>query len=295
MNIDWSLIRTFRSVVDTGTVAAAAVQLQCSQPTVSRHLRQLEQQTGLDLFDRRGHRMILTSAGASILDFANEMAVQADQMALAIAGKETQIKGVVRISASEVMAHYFLPPILADLKNKFPEIELELVVQNSVSNLTTREADIALRLFRPTQVGLVRRKVGNLKIGAFASESYLDRHSAPHTLGDLLAHQLVGYDQSTEILDGFRSLLPGADASLFPTRCDNHLVYWQLVKAGMGIGFGSLIVAKQEPKMRRVLADQQFAANEVWLTTHEALRNTPRIRTVWTFLSERLSETLGSG
>ena len=292
MDIDWTLIRTFRSVIETGTVAAAAAQLKCSQPTVSRHLKQLEQQTRLALFDRRGHRMILTAAGAAICVYADGMAAQADQMSLMIAGKETQINGTVRISASEVIGHYFLPEILAAMEVKFPEIELEIVIQNSVSNLSAREADIALRLFRPEQTGLIRRKLGNLDVGAFASDQYVARHGAPHTLSDLLSHRLVGYDQSTEILDGFRSLTPNADASLFFLRCDNHLVYWQLIKAGMGIGFGSIAVANRDQGVCRILADHDFVANEVWLTTHEALRNAPRIRAVWDFLAEHLPKSL---
>ncbi|MFT4708202.1 MAG: DNA-binding transcriptional LysR family regulator [Ascidiaceihabitans sp.] len=294
MNIDWSLLRTFLTVEQAGTVTKAATQLACSQPTVSRQLKELETQTGLTLFDRRGYRLVLTDAGVSILEFAQNMAHQADHLALAIAGKETAVTGTIRISTSEVIAYHFLPLVLVGLQEEYPEIDVEIVVENSVANLSSREADIAIRLFRPDKLGLVRTKIGALEIGAFASKSYLKLHGVPHTLDDLVHHNLLGYDQSTEILDGFRMHIPTVDSSLFSVRCDNHLVYWNMIRAGNGIGFCSTLMASQDKMLTRVLPDLKPDGNDVWLATHEALQKTPRVRAVWEFLSSQLTKRLST-
>lgn len=292
MNIDWSLLKTFLTVVQAGTVAQAAAQLACSQPTVSRQLKELETQTGLTLFDRRGYRLVLTDAGASILEFAQNMADQADHLALAIAGKETVVNGTIRISTSEVIAYHFLPPVLVTLQEQYPEIDVEIIVENSVANLSAREADIAIRLFRPDKLGLVRTKIGTLEIGAFASKSYLELYGVPRTLDDLVYHNLLGYDQSAEILDGFRKHLPDANPSLFSVRCDNHLVYWNMIRAGNGIGFCSTLMASQDKMLTRVLPDLKPDGNDVWLATHEALQKTPRVRAVWELLFSQLTKRL---
>ena len=289
MTFDWSHLRLFLAVADQGSLSAAARALGVSQPTAGRQLQALESDLGVKLFARYGRRLSLTEAGWSLVEPARAMADAADRFALAAAGREVGLAGVVRITASEVVATYTLPPILVQLRRAEPEIEVELVASNATDNLMAREADIAVRMYRPTQPDVIARHIRQVPVGAFAAHSYLQRRGVPETADDLLKHDIVGYDRDDTLVRGFAAFGVDVSRRFFPFRTDDQVVAWRAVVAGYGIGFAQMTMGEAEPAVRRVVAELPLPTLSMWLTAHEELRGNRRIRRVFDFLAEGLA------
>ena len=187
--MDWNLICIFLAVAESGTLAAAADRLGLSQPTLGRHIDALEAETGLTLFSLGRHGIQLTEAGLSLVDEARTMRAEADRFALKAADRSQAVSGPVRITASEVVATYILPPLIAEFCDDEPEIEIELVPSNSVENLLSHDADIAVRMFRPTQNDVITRKCGEMGMGVYAHRRYLERHGEPTDIDALFRHR----------------------------------------------------------------------------------------------------------
>jgi DNA-binding transcriptional LysR family regulator len=198
----------------------------------------------------------------------------------------------VRVTTSTVVAHYVLPPMLTTLRREFPGIAIELVSSDSAENLLLREADIAVRMFRPTQLELITRKVAESPLVACAHESYLAQHGTPHNAEELRGHDLIGYDRSELMLRAAK--LMGLDATRedFIVRTDSQTAYWELTKAGLGVGFAQALLVENTPGMVALLPGFAPPPLEVWLTTHRELFTSRRIRVIYDRLGETLARAL---
>ncbi|MEY8827042.1 LysR family transcriptional regulator [Sedimentitalea sp. XS_ASV28] len=286
---DWSLVRSFLAVADTGSLSAAARELGCSQPTLGRQVQALERALGMELFTRHARGFALSDAGAGLMPMARQMQDAMQAITLAAAGQSTQLEGTVRITASVFASHHLLPPVLAHIREAEPAIQLELLPSDTSENLLFREADIALRMYRPTQLDLVARHVTDLELGVFAARRYLDRRGRPATPEDLLRHDLIGYDRNDLILRGMAEMGWPVQREDFVIRCDNQATYWELLRAGCGIGFSQIGVARADPDVEQLDLGLDLPVLPVWLTTHQVMRQTPRVRRVWDLLAEGLS------
>ncbi|MBN9310426.1 MAG: LysR family transcriptional regulator [Devosia sp.] len=289
---DWSLWRSFGAVVEHGSLSAAARALGLSQPTLGRHVEALEQALGVGLFER-------TLAGLRPTDTALKLyePVQSAQAALAEAnlmaeGASAALTGSVRITSSTVMCHYVLPPLLYELRQEFPQVALELVPSDAVENLLLREADIAVRMFRPTQLELIAKRLGQIPIVACAHERYVAARGAPAGPADLAGHDLVGFDRSDLLIDGARQMGFTLGRNDFVVRTDSQTNAWELIKAGLGIGFAQSTLVAATPGMVRLLPGLDPPPLEVWLTTHRELFTSRRIRAIYDRLSEGLVRLL---
>jgi DNA-binding transcriptional LysR family regulator len=293
--LDWNLIRSFLAVAEAGSLSAAARNLSASQPTLGRHVAELEAELGVALFQRTRTGYQLTPTGIALLERAREVAARADAFERLAAGQTETIAGTVRVAASEVVAAFVLPSILSRLRAEEPGIEIELVASNLVENLLRRDADIAVRMVRPSQQDLVARKIADIELGTFAAESYLARRGCPAGPGDLLAHDLVGYDRSDDIIRAMRVMGLPAERSSFKFRTDNQIVGWQAVRAGVGIGFTQVRIAERDPLVRRILPDVKLPSLPMWLAMHPDLRTSPRVRRVADLLAVALSDFFAEG
>ena len=203
---DWNLVRSFLAVLEHGSLLGAARALQSSQPTMGRHVAELEAQLGTVLFERTGRGLQPTATALRLADSARAMEAGAHALARGVSGAQAGASGTVRISASQPVACLLLPPLLLRMRQQLPDIQVELVASNEVSNLLRREADIALRMVQPDQSSLVARRIGSVALGAFAHRDYLRRRGTPRQPTDLLAHELVGNDRNEDILRGFAAL-----------------------------------------------------------------------------------------
>ncbi len=289
---DWSLVQSFLAVAETGSLSAAGRDLGVSQPTLGRRILALEQSLGASLFQRQPSGMALTPQGQTLLPHARAMQAAAHALGLVAAGEETALAGSVRITASEMISHHVLPPILAELRATVPEIQIELVPTDATHNLLFREADIAVRMYRPEQLDMVARHIGDIPIGLFGASRYLDRRGRPRTRDDLRQHDIVGFDRSDQIVEGFRAVGWAVSRDWFPLRCDSNAVYWELVRAGCGLGFSQGPLGRADPKVEQIDIDLGIPPLPVWLTTHERIRRTPRIGRVWDHLAEGLSHVV---
>ncbi len=284
-NPDWTLYRSFLVVAETGSLSAAARALNLSQPTLGRHIAELETALATTLFTRAPRGLMLTEAAAVLLPAARQMRDAAASLGLLAAGREQSLSGTVRLTASRVVSHYLLPRILADLRQKEPGIEIELVPTDSTENLLFREADIALRMYRPTQADVVTRHLCDLSTAIYAATSYLDRHGRPQSPEDLLALDFVGFDRSDLMLRLMAGLGIVRKREDFPVRCDDQVVHWALVRAGCGVGATQCGIGDADPLVERVAPFVALPALPVWLTAPEALRQNPRIRRVMDHLA----------
>ncbi|RWI93700.1 LysR family transcriptional regulator [Mesorhizobium sp.] len=293
---DWNLIKSFVVVAETGSLSAAARKLASSQPTLGRHIAELEQALGVTLF-RRGRRGYeLTEAGSALYERGKAVSEQANAFSLLALGSVEAIEGTVRIAASEVVAACVLPQITARLGEEEPGIEVEIVASNQVENLLRRDADIAIRMVRPAQNELMARKVTDIALCICAAKSYLDRHGRPQKPSDLVDHPLVGFDRSDEIVRGLTALGIPVSRSNFRFRTDNQIVLWEAVRAGNGIGIGQEPLASRDPRLEKLLPEVPLPELPVWLAMHRDVRTSMRIRRVADFMHEELKRySAGAG
>lgn len=290
---DWSLVRSFLAALDQGSLSGAARVLRSSQPTVGRHIAELESQLGVVLFERTGRGLVPTATALQLCDAARGMEAGALQLARALAGAQAQTRGTVRITASVPVAVYLLPPLLARMRQALPDIQIELVSSNQVSNLLRREADIAVRMVRPDQSSLIARKIGHVGLDAYAHRKYLARRGALRQPTDLLQHELIGSDADTAILQGFQAMGYAITRDAFALRSDDFIVQWQAVRAGLGVGFCADYMARDEPDVMRVLPGLlKVPPLPMWLAVHREIRTNRRIRAVYDFLAEALPQSI---
>ncbi len=291
--IDWSLIRLFLAVVDTGSLTAAAVMMGTSQPTLSRKIEELEERVGTSLFERAARGLRLTDAGTALLDPARQMKLAAEALSLTAVVHTQEMAGTVRLTASEMTAAYLLPELITRLRQRHPEIQIEVVVSNHMENLLERQADIALRHARPTQSGLVTRRIGDLAIEAFAHREYMASVGGVIDVQRMQGYNWIGYDNSDSLLRGFRDAGMNVDRSFFCIRCDNNIMGWQLAVAGAGICLAPRIIGARWPEMVSVLPPSSVPPIPLWLTAHREVRNSKRVKAVFDMLAEGLRQMLG--
>ncbi len=287
-HFNWNHLQAFIAVARCGSLSGAARELTVSQPTIGRTIAALEKDLGVLLFVRAKGGMEITPTGLDLLDFARRIQRQTDDLSLAAAGRAEAIKGTVRITASQIVAVYLLPDILTALRRAEPEIEVELVASDRTENLLAREADIAVRMYRPLQLDLISRKVAELPLGMFAAKTYLVKHGSPATLQEFKAHHYIGYDQNEMIIRGFRAAGLDVDRSFFAFRSDDQVVCWKMVVAGLGIGFSLQELGKTEPRVEQIVADFELPTLPVWLTAHAEVKTGRRVRRVYDFLASHL-------
>ncbi|WP_295502317.1 LysR family transcriptional regulator [Limnohabitans sp. Rim8] len=291
-NFNWALIPSFLAALEHGSLMGAARATGMSQPTLGRHIAELEDQLKVILFERTGRGLQPTAQALELAEAANTMRDGAAQFSRMASGSGQTVRGRVRLSASQPVACFLLPPILARMRQALPDVVVELVVSNSVSNLLLREADLALRMVRPEQGSLVAKHIGQMALRACASQSYLQRKGTPLLPTDLLAHDLITGDRNTEIEDGFAALGFPANSLLHGLRTDDLIAHWAAVQAGLGVGFVSEHLIDSDPTVEAILPMIELPVLPIWLTVHRELRTSALMRAVFDFLADEVPLTL---
>jgi len=285
--MDWNLLQSFLATAEEGSLSGAAKALSISQPTIGRHVSELEERLGVSLFVRSVKGLRLTEEGTALVEHARTMREGADAVARIATGQSEEVAGSVRVTASEIVAAHVLPAILAAFRKAQPAIAVELVASNDSDNLLRREADIAVRMYRPAQADVITRKVGEHAIAAYAHRAYLEGRKTPENFDDLMEHDIIGQDRGDDIVEAMRQMGYSVTPDFFSFRCDNHLVCWQALRAGLGVGFAPVFLAARNPEL--VPLDlPSIPPLPVWLTTHRDVRTSRRIRLAYDFLAEAL-------
>jgi DNA-binding transcriptional LysR family regulator len=289
---DWRLVRSFLAALDQGSLLGAARVLKATQPTIGRHIAELESQLGVLLFERTGRGLLPTPTALQLAESARAMDSAANQLARSVSGADARISGTVRITASQPVACYLLPPILAQMRLALPDVQVELVASNAVSNLLRREADIALRMVQPDQASLVVKRIARITLGTYAHRDYLRRRGSPKQPQDLLNHDLVGTDRDETIVKGMAGFGLPVTRESFAFRCDDLIAYWEAVRSGLGIGFIADYLAATDKEVVAVLPMIKVPPIPIWLTVHREIRTSRRIRAVYDFLAQALPRAL---
>ncbi len=289
IGMDWNTIRAYSATAEMGSLSAAARVLGLTQPTLSRQVAALEVSLGVALFDRVGKKLVLTAAGDSLLGHARAMASSADGLKLAAAGRAEEIGGRVTISATDAFAVYLMPGIVARLQREAPQVTINVVSSNALSDLRRREADIALRHVRPTEPELIGRLVGEFLGHFYASAEWVDRHGLPTSAADIVRLGLIGF----EPLERFLAHLDGEGIAVaeddIRIMSENSVVVWEMVKAGLGIGLMLEPIAAATPGVVRLLPECFSVSAPLWLVTHREMRTARRIRLVYDVIAEELA------
>ena len=288
-DLDWAYIRSFLVVAETGSLSAAARVVGHSQPTLGRHIKATETALGTELFTRVSSGLRLTEAGITLLGPARQMSDAHARLTTLAAGRDKKLSGTVRITASVVVSHYLLPDIIAGLRLAEPEIAIELMPSDATENLLYREADIAIRMYRPTQLDVITRKVVEQPLALYSTPELLERTGHPKTLEDLGKMPFVGFDRSDLIIRNMHESGLKVDRDFFGVRCDDQAAYWQLVCAGCGIGAMQTAVGDAEPRVTKLGVQPRMPDLTVWLAAHEAVYRTPRVKRVWDHLADKLT------
>jgi DNA-binding transcriptional LysR family regulator len=279
ITMDWDDARILLAIYRSGTLRAAAALLQVDQATVGRRLRGLEDALHARLFLHTPRGYVPTRAGELALPAAEAMERAADQLERLTQGTDERVSGTVRLTTSDTIARVFMMPAIQSLREAHPELRVVLTTSTHLSNLTRREADIAVRNVRPDNPDLISRRLGRRELGVYASKRYLKEHGEPRRGTAFEGHSVVIYQRA---LFGARSEsicgepLGNARVAL---EVNSGLMMLEAATRSMGIVELSTYLAEDTPSLVRIWPDcNEFY--DLWLVMHGDLHRTARVRAV---------------
>jgi DNA-binding transcriptional LysR family regulator len=285
--LDWNGIRDFVATIEAGSLTRAATKLRISQPTLSRRITALESRLGAQLLVRGPRHFSVTDAGKQLLLIARQMETSSSRIVDGDWNSNDPLQGVVRVSATEGFVDAWLIKQLAGFSEIHPRIQVEVLSENALTDLVDRNADIAIRLLRPTQKDLVTKKVGILKLGYYASSSYIEKNHYPSTLSDLAGHKTIAIIGSRKFASDVESI---TNRGRIVLRVRNVSGVLSAISFGIGIGPLYCFKAAQHTNLKQVLAEEPTMNMEIWLTAHPEIHETSRIRLLYDFLSARFAD-----
>jgi DNA-binding transcriptional LysR family regulator len=289
----WDHYRTLLAVLAEGSLSGAARTLGLSQPTVGRHIEALETELGAPLFTRSAGGLAPTDVALALRPHAEAMSAAAEALVRTASGENDQVRGVVRITASHVVGVEVLPPMLTGFHETYPDVSIELTLSNRMEDLLRREADIAVRMVRPTQAALLAKRVGSVRLGLFAHRRYIEAHGLPTRLDDP-QFAAIGFDRDPDAVRALRDRQLNFERESFALRSDNDLAQLAAVRAGFGIGAAQVPIAARDPDLVPVLEGQFRYEMEIWVAMHEDLKTSRRMRLMFDWLVEGLGEFVRS-
>ncbi len=289
VKFDWNRARAFLVTAEEGSLSAAARALGMAQPTLGRQVDALEQELKLVLFERVGRGLTLTPSGLELLDHVRAMGDAASKVSLSAAGQSQSIEGLICIAASETYALHILPPIIAKLRRLEPGINIEIVASNTPSDLRRREADIAIRNFRPSEPDLIAKKIRDVPARLYATPQYIENIGNPKLPYDLRNAEFINIDNTGALITGLGAIGISVTKANFPVMTESYNVMWELVKQGVGIGILDGNIGDAEPLVERVLPDMEPMMFPIWLVAHRELNTSRRIRMVFDLLATSLA------
>jgi len=286
--VNWDHLRALLAVLDEGSLSGAARSLGLTQPTVGRHIEALEAQLGAPLFTRSASGLAPTETALTLRPHAETMAAAAEALARTASGEAESLSGVIRLTAAEVVGVEVLPPILTGFREAHPEIAIELAISNRQEDLLRREADIAVRMVRPTQGALLAKRVGAVPLKLYAHRRYIAAHGTPRSLTEA-GVAAIGFDRDTQTMTALADRQISLSREMFALRTDNDLAQLAALRAGFGVGACQAPIARRDADLIPVLEDAFRYELEVWVAMHEDLKSSRRMRAMFDWLVEGLS------
>lgn len=292
-SVDWTLWRSFLAILRAGSLAGAARALGFTHPTLRRHLEELEQRLGQNLFTRSPSGLVATEIALSLRPAAEAMEAAAGQLVRMAGAMPDAIAGTVRISASEIIGVEVLPAMLARLRTVHPLLEIELSITNQVEDVLRRDVDVALRMVRPAQTGTVAARIAVIPLGFFVHRDLAAGRTLPTTLADLATWPFVGQDRGMSLIEGLAGYGVEVAKERFVFRCDSDVAQLAALRAGLGVGVTQKPLGARTAELIPLFPDLSVPL-EIWTVVHADLRTLPRIRAVVDHLRVELARYVGS-
>jgi DNA-binding transcriptional LysR family regulator len=292
-DFDWNDVRAFLAVTRSGRLTAAAARLGVDHSTLSRRIAALEHALKAKLFDRSPSGYTATEPGRRLMPLAEEMERLALGAADTVGGSAGLVEGVVRIGSPEGFGSYFLAPRIQKLKAQYPQLVVQLVAASAVFSLAKREADVAISVSRPPTGRLLVSKLIDYDLGLYAAPAYLSGVAPVTSFGDLKGHRFVSYIGDLlhfPELDFLQQVVPGGITSM---ESSNLVAQTRATLAGAGLCVLPAFLAREEPGLVRVLADEVNLTRSLWLTVHQDLAELARVRAAVRFIKDEVEAARG--
>ena len=288
--MDWDKLRIFHAVADIGSLTHAGDTLHLSQSAVSRQIRALEESLNATLFHRHARGLILTEQGELLYDATKSMSKRLEAAEARIRDSEDEVFGELRVTTTTGFGTLWLVPRIGRLYAMYPELKIDLILEERVLDLPMREADVAIRMKEPSQADLVRRRLMDVNMRLFATQDYLDRHGTPQSFEDLADHRLITQSvnarQVSESLAWFKPLLDSEHRSHLTVT--SYFGVLQAVSHDVGIGVLPDYTAVEVPELVRVLPEEQSQTIPVFLAFPEELRHSKRVQAFRDFVLDEI-------
>ena len=287
LRYDWNDVVYFLEVARQRNLVRAAEKLKVDHTTVSRRIRELERSLSSTLFKRSKSGFALTEIGLRLLQYAEGMESHANSMVEAIGLQEADAGGAVRIAAMEGIGSFYLTKCIGDFNRLFPSIQVDLITDTRLLDLSRREADIFVSFFRPQGKRLSVRKVGEFKISLYSSSGYFDDRPYPKTLKELESQPFIDFIEESIYSKENRWLSDILRPTRTVFRSTSLVAQYMAVSNGQGIAMLPSYVAAHDRDLRPVMPEL-FSMRDIWLSVHEDLLQIARIKAVTAFLERRV-------
>ena len=291
--MDWDKLRIFHAVADAGSLTHAGDTLHLSQSAVSRQIRALEDSLNTTLFHRHARGLILTEQGELLFDATVAMTKRLDAAAARIRDSEEEVFGELRVTTTTGFGSLWLAPRLSKLYDLYPDLTIDLMLEEKVLDLPMREADVAIRMKEPSQADLVRKRLMNIRMRLYASPEYIAKHGMPERIEDISKHRLICQNpRSAQVASGLalvQRLMTYNVSSMLTV--NNYFGVLQSVIHGFGIGMLPDYSAQDLGSVIRVLPDVESVEVPVYLAYPEELRQSKRIAAFRDFVEAEILAT----
>lgn len=288
--MDWDKLRIFHAVADAGSLTHAGDKLNLSQSAVSRQIRALEESLNTTLFHRHARGLILTEQGELLFDATQAMTKRLDAASARIRDSEEEVFGELRVTTTFGFGSLWLAPRLTKLYEKYPDLKIDLMLEERVLDLPMREADVAIRMKEPSQADLIRKRLMSVRMCLYASREYLDKAGTPSTLQEIAGHRLVCQSPSTAQVGAGATLVQ--ELLTYDLRStltvNNYFGVLQAVLNNLGLGVLPDYVTQDFPELIRVLPEIESAEVPVFLAYPEELRHSKRINAFRDFVQDEI-------
>ncbi|MFC6643115.1 MULTISPECIES: LysR family transcriptional regulator [Sulfitobacter] len=288
--MDWDKLRIFHAVADAGSLTHAGDKLNLSQSAVSRQIRGLEEQLNTNLFHRHARGLILTEQGELLFDATSAMAKRLDAAAARIRDSEEEVFGELRVTTTTGFGTLWLAPRLPKLYEQYPDLKVDLMLEERVLDLPMREADVAIRMKEPSQADLVRKRLMTVRMGLYASPEYLEKHGTPERMEDMTDHRLICQNTDSDQVGAGLQLVK--ELMMYDLRSlltvNNYFGVLQGVVHHLGLGVLPNYLIQDFPHIVQVMPDIESAEVPVYLAYPEELRQSKRVAAFKDFVQEEI-------
>lgn len=294
--MDWDKLRIFHAVAESGSLTAAGKNLGLSQSAVSRQIATLEQSLRVSLFRRHARGLVLTEQGIILHDATADIYSKLSLLQGQIMDTRRLPEGPLTITVSEFIATTWLAPRLAEFREKYPKIQLSVLIDDRILKLNMREADAAIRLYKPTETGLIQRRIASIRFQLCGAPSYFKKYGAPEKASELKNHCLLAFPEGAPApFDNHNWILSAAGVTI---RDHNNLLLmnsmysiYAAARSGAGIAVLPAYLIDRENNLEAILPEAKRPNVEMYFIFAEERKNSRRINALRDFILDNVDQT----